>query len=41
MIITEEAPFELITRKPMLPSEEEIKENNRAHSAKMRVIRKR
>ena len=41
MIITEEAPFELITRKPMLPSENEIKENNRAHSAKMRVIRKR
>ena len=41
MIITEEAPFELITRKPLLPSEEEIKENNRAHSAKMRVIRKR
>ena len=41
MIITEEAPFELITRKPMLPSDEEIKENNRAHSAKMRVIRKR
>lgn len=41
MIITEEAPFELVTRKPMLPSDEEIKENNRAHSAKMRVIRKR
>ena len=41
MIITEEAPFELITRKPMLPSEEEIKENNRAHSAKMRVIRRK
>ncbi|MBQ9124523.1 MAG: 16S rRNA (cytosine(1402)-N(4))-methyltransferase RsmH [Acholeplasmatales bacterium] len=41
IIVTEEAPFELITRKPILPSEEELKENNRAHSAKMRVIRKR
>lgn len=41
MIITEEAPFELITRKPMLPSSKEIEENNRAHSAKMRVIRRR
>ena len=39
--ITTEAPFELITRKPILPSEEELVENNRAHSAKMRVIRKR
>lgn len=41
IIITEEAPFELVTRKPILPSEEELVENNRAHSAKMRVIRKR
>lgn len=41
MIITEEAPFELVTRKPMLPSSKEIEENNRAHSAKMRVIRRR
>ena len=39
--ITTEAPFELITRKPILTSEEELVENNRAHSAKMRVIRKR
>lgn len=39
--ITTEAPFELITRKPILPSSEELAENNRAHSAKMRVIRKR
>ena len=37
----EEAKFELITRKPILPSEEELEYNNRAHSAKMRVIRKR
>lgn len=41
IIITEEAPFELITRKPILPSEQELENNNRAHSAKMRVIRKR
>ncbi|MBQ3253032.1 MAG: 16S rRNA (cytosine(1402)-N(4))-methyltransferase RsmH [Acholeplasmatales bacterium] len=41
IIINEEAPFELITRKPILPSDEELEYNNRAHSAKMRVIRKR
>ncbi|MDE5856356.1 MAG: 16S rRNA (cytosine(1402)-N(4))-methyltransferase, partial [Anaeroplasmataceae bacterium] len=41
MIIKEEAPYELITKKPMLPSEEEIKNNNRSHSAKMRVLKKR
>ena len=41
MMIQEEAPFELITRKPVLPTEEEIANNNRSHSAKMRVLRKR
>lgn len=41
MIIKETAPFELITKKPLLPSEEELEANNRAHSAKMRVIRRR
>lgn len=41
MIIKEEAPFELITKKPILPSSEEVEGNNRSHSAKMRVIRKR
>lgn len=41
MIITEEAPFELVTRKPILASSEELEYNNRAHSAKMRVLRKR
>lgn len=41
MIITEEAPFELVTRHPITASEEELNENNRAHSAKMRIIRKR
>lgn len=40
MIVNQEAPFNLITRKPILPSEEELEENNRAHSAKMRVIEK-
>ena len=41
IILTQEAPFELITRKPILPSIEELENNNRAHSAKLRVIRKR
>ena len=36
-----DAPFELITRHPIESNEEELKENNRAHSAKMRVLRKR
>ncbi len=40
MIINQEAPFTLVTRKPILPSEQELEENNRAHSAKMRVIEK-
>ncbi|MDE7161348.1 MAG: 16S rRNA (cytosine(1402)-N(4))-methyltransferase RsmH [Anaeroplasmataceae bacterium] len=40
MIVKESAPFELVTKKPMLPSEEEVLNNNRAHSAKMRVIKK-
>lgn len=34
----EEAPYRLITRKPILAGEEELKENNRSHSAKLRVI---
>ncbi len=37
----EEAPFELVTKHPIVPSDEELEYNNRAHSAKMRVIRKR
>ena len=41
VIIKEEAPFELISRKPILPSEEELNDNNRSHSAKMRILRKR
>lgn len=30
----------VLTRKPMLPSEEEIKRNSRSHSAKLRVLEK-
>jgi len=30
--------FKLVSRKPILPSEEEMAENHRAHSAKLRVI---
>lgn len=41
VIIKEEAPFELISRKPILPTEEELSNNNRSHSAKMRILRKR
>lgn len=41
IIIKEEAPYKLITRKPLLPSEEELLNNNRSHSAKMRVLEKR
>lgn len=34
----EQASFQLITRKPILATEEEQKENHRSHSAKLRVI---
>ncbi len=36
-----EAPYLLISHKPIVASTEELEENNRAHSAKMRVIEKR
>lgn len=36
-----ETPFELITRKPVLPPEEEISSNTRARSAKLRVAEKK
>lgn len=32
--------LELVSRKPILPSKEELEANNRAHSAKLRVARK-
>ena len=40
-IISNEIPnLELITKHPIIPTEEELEYNNRAHSAKMRVARK-
>ncbi len=41
IIDNQEAPFLLVTRKPILPTEAEVAENNRSHSAKMRVLEKR
>ena len=35
-----ESEYRLITKKPILPSEEELEVNNRAHSAKLRIIEK-
>jgi 16S rRNA (cytosine1402-N4)-methyltransferase len=35
-----EPHFKLITRKPILPSEEELENNNRSRSAKLRIIKK-
>lgn len=35
-----EAPFKLITRKPILPTDEEIKENKRSRSAMLRIVEK-
>ena len=40
-VMNVEAPFTLISHKPIVASEEELQENNRAHSAKMRVLEKR
>lgn len=36
----QKSEFRLITKKPILPSEIELKENNRSHSAKLRIIEK-
>ena len=36
-----EAPFLDLTRKPILPSQKELLENNRSHSAKLRAIEKK
>lgn len=33
-------PFELVTRKPIVPNETELEENRRARSAKLRVVKK-
>ena len=32
--------FTLVNRKPILPSDEELSENRRSHSAKLRIIEK-
>jgi len=34
-------PFKLITKKPILPSDEEIGVNSRARSAKLRIAEKK
>lgn len=34
----EEAPYKLINKKPILAQDEELEENNRSHSAKLRII---
>ncbi len=36
-----QADFEVISKKPILPSTEELTENQRSHSAKLRVIKKK
>jgi 16S rRNA (cytosine1402-N4)-methyltransferase len=36
-----DAPFEKLTRKPILPSAAEVENNRRAASAKLRAIRKK
>ena len=35
------APFSLITRKPIVPSEQELEQNNRSRSAKLRIAEKK
>lgn len=40
IVITELAPLKLISKNPILPTEEELYNNNRAHSAKLRVAEK-
>ena len=37
IVVNELAPLKLITRSPILPSEEELEFNNRSHSAKLRI----
>jgi 16S rRNA (cytosine1402-N4)-methyltransferase len=32
--------YKLINRKPIIPSEDELEENRRSHSAKLRIIEK-
>lgn len=37
---SQKVEYKLITRKPIVPSDDEITHNNRAHSAKLRIIEK-
>lgn len=39
-ICNKKQEFNVITKKPIVPSDEELKENNRAHSSKLRVLEK-
>lgn len=39
-VVLKEATLKRITKKPILPSEDEIKENRRSHSAMLRVVEK-
>lgn len=38
--IEKEKDYQLVTRKPIIAGDEELSENNRSHSAKLRVLRK-
>lgn len=40
IVVTELAPLKLITKSPILPTNEELEVNNRAHSAKLRIAEK-
>ena len=40
MVEAEQLNYRLVTRKPILAKEEELQENNRSHSAKLRIIEK-
>ena len=39
-LTTEKAQYRLITRHPIVASDEELSGNNRSHSAKLRIIEK-
>ena len=35
-----DADFQMVNKKPILPTDDELKANNRSHSAKLRVLRR-